>query len=62
MVRMVYAVYAASMDWFLDMMELSEKEFMEIANRHITPPHVFDKSQIKNGKKLWDQDLWDKVK
>lgn len=52
----------ASMSWFLDMLGITEKEFMDLALRHITPPHVFDHSKVKQGKKLWDQDLWNATK
>lgn len=52
----------ASMDWFLDMLGITEKEFMDIALKHITPPHVFAPNRVKSGKKLWDQDLWNTTK
>lgn len=50
-----------SMNWFLDMMGITEDEFMEIALKHIEPPHVFEPDKVKSGKKLWDQDQWDKT-
>lgn len=52
----------ASMNWFLNMLGITEKEFMDIALKHITPSHVFDSTKVKHGKKLWDQDMWDKTK
>jgi N-acetyl sugar amidotransferase len=52
----------ASMDWFLDILGITEKEFMDIAFQHVTPPHIFDHCKVKRGEKLWDQDLWDTTK
>ena len=52
----------ASMDWFLNMLGITEKEFMDIALKHITSPYIFDPRKVKPGKKLWDQDLWDKTR
>ena len=52
----------ASMDWFLNMLGITEKEFMDIALKHIMSPYIFDPRKVKPGKKLWDQDLWDKTK
>lgn len=51
----------ASMDWFLKMLDMTEKEFMEMARKHITPPHVFDARKRKSGKRLQDQKLWDTI-
>ena len=52
----------ASMDWFLDILEIAEQEFINLALKHVAPPHVFDPGEVRPGKKLWDQDLWDKTK
>lgn len=52
----------ASMDWFLNMLGITEDELMDIVLKHTTAPHVFVSSKIRNGSKLWDQDLWDKTK
>lgn len=52
----------ASMDWFLDMLEITEEELIDITLRHVVPPHVFDPCAVKSGEKLWDQDLWDKTR
>jgi len=52
----------ASLDYFLDIMGFSEEEFNAIMAKHRIPPYVhnFEENLIK-GKKLWDQDLWDKT-
>ena len=50
-----------SMNWFLDIMGITEKEFMEIALKHVKSPHVFKQDNVKFGKKLWDRDQWDKT-
>lgn len=52
----------ASMDWFLDILGITEKQFMNIARKHIANPWIFNLRKVKHGKKLWDQDLWDKTK
>lgn len=52
----------ASLDVFLDVLNLTEEEFMEIALTHLVAPHKFDKTSIEKGDKLYDQDKWDKTK
>lgn len=52
----------ASMDWFLEILGITEKEFMDIASKHAVPPYVFNPKGMKAGRKLWDQELWDKSK
>lgn len=52
----------ASMNWFLNFLGITEEEFMDFALPHTSPPHVFDQAEVKNGRKLWDQDLWGKTK
>lgn len=52
----------ASMDWFLNMLEITEDELMDIALEHTAAPHIFDPSEVRHGPKLWDQDLWDKAR
>jgi len=53
----------ASLDYFLEITDLTEEEFNSILSKHIVPPYVhnFEEDVIK-GKKLWDQDLWDTTK
>jgi len=52
----------ASMDWFLNVFEITEDELMDIAIGHTAAPNVFDPSEVRPGPKLWDQDLWDKTR
>ena len=52
----------ASMDWFLNMFEITEDELMDIVLEHTVAHHVFDPTKVRYGPKLWDQDLWDKVR
>ena len=37
-------------DWFLDILGITEREFMDIALKHVAPQHVFDPDKIKAGK------------
>ena len=48
-----------SLDYFLKIMNISEKEFMEIALKHQISPWEYDESKVKVGKKLHDQDHWE---
>ncbi len=50
----------ASLDYFLEIMNISEEEFMEIALSHVVSPHVHNPEGTIPGKRLWDQDLWNK--
>jgi len=50
-----------SMDWFLKQIGFTEKKFMKIAYQHVAKPWVFNSNRVKRGKKLWDQDLWDRT-
>jgi hypothetical protein len=52
----------ASLDIFLDFLDLTEEEFNKIALSHQVAPYKHDFSKTKNGKELWDQKLWDKTK
>jgi len=51
----------ASLDVFLEALNLTEEEFIQIAISHVISPHVFDSKSIERGEKLPDQDLWDKT-
>ncbi len=55
-------VRPASLDVFLDILDLTEEEFMKIALQHQVDPWRFDQSKIVKGEKLPDQDQWDKTK
>lgn len=48
----------ASLDVFLKAINMTDKEFHDIALTHVVAPHVPDLSKVKPGPKLWDQDLW----
>lgn len=52
----------ASLDVFLDYLNIGEDEFMAIALSHQVAPYKHDPSKVKNGKELWDQKIWDKTK
>lgn len=52
----------ASLDIFLQFLGINEEEFMQIALKHVVSPHVPDLKNIKKGKKVWDQDIWDKFR
>jgi len=52
----------ASLDIFLNYLDLDEEEFNEIALSHQIAPYRHDFSKTKKGKELWDQKLWDKTK
>lgn len=48
----------ASLDVFLKAINMTDKEFHEIALSHVVRPHVPDLTKVKPGPKLWDQDSW----
>jgi len=49
----------ASLGIFLEYMGLNEQEFYDIVFRHVIYPNQpVDIRKLKNGKMLWDQDLW----
>jgi N-acetyl sugar amidotransferase len=48
-----------SLDYFLKILNLTEKEFMEIALQHQISPWEFDENSVKKGPKLHDQDTWE---
>lgn len=43
------------------MIGITEKEFIEMALKHIKSPHVFELDKVKLGKKLLDRDQWGKT-
>lgn len=48
-----------SLEVFLEYLGITEDEFHEIVLKHVIPPFKgLDPSTLKEGKKLWDQDLW----
>ena len=44
---------------FLKIMNITEKQFMEIALQHQISPWEYDDSLVTESKKLHDQDQWD---
>ncbi|MFH1261638.1 MAG: N-acetyl sugar amidotransferase [Candidatus Micrarchaeota archaeon] len=52
----------ASLDVFLDYLDITEEEFMEIALSHVVAPNVPDVKNIKKGEPLPDMDQWDRTK
>ena len=50
----------ASLDYFLSTLSITESEFNEVAKSHRVYPSEVDPKKLEKGKKLADQDLWDK--
>jgi N-acetyl sugar amidotransferase len=50
----------ASLDVFLEVTGLTEREFHEIAAQHVVHPHQHDASSVTRGPELWDQKLWNR--
>lgn len=48
----------ASMDLFLELLDISEDEFMEIMLKHCVSPYKHDPSKTKKGEPLGDQEQW----
>lgn len=49
----------ASIDWFLNILQISESELYEILEKHQVHPWRFDAALVKNGRPLSDMPLWD---
>lgn len=49
----------ASMDWFLDIIKLSEQEYYDILEPQTVHPWKFDPSQLESGPQLPDFEKWD---
>lgn len=49
----------ASLDNFLEILGISEKEFVEIVSRHRVHPWAFDPGKVRKGKPLKDMADWD---
>jgi N-acetyl sugar amidotransferase len=52
----------ASMDWFLDILKISEPEFYDILEKHQVYPWKFDPSKVETGEPMPDMPLWDNTK
>jgi len=62
MVKEYEPMRPASLDYLLEILGLTEEEFMKIAVSHEVAPNKFDPSKIRKGEKLPDQDEWDRTK
>lgn len=51
----------ASLDVFLEYLQLSEEEFLAIAMKHQVDPWHFHPNQVEHGPKMWDHDQWDRT-
>lgn len=49
----------ASIDWFLDILQISEAEFYEILEKHQVHPWKFDPASVETGPVLPDMPQWD---
>jgi len=52
----------ASLDVFLEYLDMSEEEFMKIAMSHCVAPYKHDQKKTQKGEELWDQKLWHRTK
>ncbi len=51
----------ASLDYFLNLLDITEEEFNGILRKHVVSPHQWpEPSSLPRGEKLHDQDLWPK--
>jgi N-acetyl sugar amidotransferase len=51
----------ASMDWFLDIIKLSEQEYYDILEPQAVHPWRFDPSQLESGPQMPDFEKWDRT-
>ena len=49
----------ASIDWFLNILQISESDFYDILEKHQVHPWKFDKALVETGNPLPDMPLWD---
>jgi N-acetyl sugar amidotransferase len=49
----------ASIDWFLEILQISESELYEILEKHQVHPWKFDRDQVQTGPAMPDMHLWD---
>ena len=52
----------ASLDIFLEYLQLTEEEFLEVAISHQVDPQRFQPNQVENAPELHDMDKWDRTK
>jgi hypothetical protein len=51
----------ASLDFFLDYLQITEEEFNRIASTHQVHPHIHKAEFVRPGKRLGDMDQWDRT-
>ena len=51
----------ASLDWFLDILQISEAELYAILEKHQVHPWKFDPSTVETGKPVPDMAAWDRT-
>ena len=49
----------ASIDWFLNILQITEEEFYGLLEKHQVHPWKFDRASIETGTFLPDMDKWD---
>jgi N-acetyl sugar amidotransferase len=52
----------ASIDWFLDILQISEAEFYDILEKHQVHPWTFDPARVETGKPTPDMPLWNNTR
>lgn len=52
----------ASLDWFLEILQITEDDFYAILEKHQVHPWTFDVSQVKQGEPLPDMPSWDRTR
>jgi hypothetical protein len=48
----------ASLDIFLDLLGISEREFEEILMQQCVAPYEHDPESVERAEQLWDQERW----
>ena len=51
----------ASIDWFLEILQISEDELYEILEKHQVHPWRFDRDAVQTGEPVPDMPLWDRT-
>ena len=51
-----------SLDVFLEYLQMTEEEFLEVAMRHQVDPHHFHPNEVEPGPRMPDYDVWDRTK
>ena len=48
------------MDYFLEILRITEEDFNEIAIKHAVHPYHHDFEKTERGEILWDMEQWDR--